>query len=257
MDRARGKFAVVTGGASGLGAASARLLASEGAGVAIADIDDNRGKRVVNEIRSAGGVADFWHMDVTNEKEVEQTMSGVFEKYGGINVLVNSAGVAGYPKLTHETSSAEWDRVIDINLKGTFLCIKYAIPYMLKSGPGSVVNISSLLGLVGGGDPVYHASKGGVRLMTKSDATNYAQYQIRFNSVHPGYILTPLFRGLSSRNPEGENSFFQEMIEKIPLGRLGKPEDVASGILFLASDESSYITGSELVIDGGCAVNPK
>ena len=257
MDRAKGKYAVVTGGASGLGEASATLLTREGAKVAITDIDDKNGKRVVDEIRSNGGVADFWHMDVTSEKEVEQTMAEVFNKYGRINVLVNSAGIPGYPKPTHETTTAEWDRVIDVNLKGTFFCIKYAIPYMLKSGPGSVVNISSLLGLVGGEDPVYHASKGGVRLMTKSDATTYAKYQIRFNSVHPGYILTPLFRGLSTRNPAGADIFFQEMSEKVPLGRLGRAEDVANGILFLASDESSYITGSELVIDGGCAINPK
>jgi NAD(P)-dependent dehydrogenase (short-subunit alcohol dehydrogenase family) len=257
MNRVKGKVAVVTGGASGLGEASAKLLAREGASVAIADIDDKNGARVVEEIKKAEGEAAFWHMNVTSEKEIEGTMAATFKKYGKINVLVNSAGIPGYPKPTHQTTSAEWDRVIDINLKGTFLCIKYAIPYIMKSGPGSVVNISSLLGLVGGEDPVYHASKGGVRLMTKSDATVYAKDQIRFNSVHPGYILTPLFRGFTARDPAGADNFFKEMTAKVPLGRLGEAEDVANGILFLASDESSYITGSELVIDGGCAINPK
>ena len=257
MDRVKGKVAVVTGGASGLGEASAKLLAREGAAVSVTDIDDVNGARVIDEIRKAGGEADFYHMDVTNEADVEKTMAAVNQKYGKINVLLNSAGIPGYPKPTHETTSAEWDRVININLKGTFLCIKYAVPYMLKSGPGSVINISSLLGLVGGGDPVYHASKGGVRLMTKSDATTYAPYQIRFNSVHPGYIMTPLFKGFTKNNPAGAEEFFKTMSAKVPLGRLGEAEDVANGVLFLASDESSYITGTELVIDGGCAINPK
>lgn len=257
MDRVKGKVAVVTGSASGLGEASAKLLAKEGASVAVTDIDDKNGARVIDEIKKAGGEAAFWHLDVTDEKGVEQVMAAVYQKYGKINVLLNSAGIPGYPKPTHETTSAEWDRVININLKGTFLCTKYAVPYILKSGPGSVINISSLLGLVGGGDPVYHASKGGVRLLTKSDATVYAKDQIRFNSVHPGYIMTPLFKGFTAKNPAGAEQFFQEMTAKVPLGRLGEPEDVASGVLFLASDESSYITGTELVIDGGCAINPK
>ena len=254
MDRVKGKVAVITGGASGLGEASAKLLAKEGARVAVTDIDDKNGKRVVDEIKGAGGAADFWHMNVTNEREVERTMAEINKKYGKINILLNSAGIPGYPKPTHETTAAEWDKVMDINLKGTFFCIKHAVPFILKSGPGSVVNISSMLGLIGGGDPVYHASKGGVRLMTKSDASVYAKDQIRFNSVHPGYILTPLFRGFGAKNPEGPEKFFQEMGSKVPLQRLGAAEDVANGVLFLASDESSYITGSELVIDGGYSI---
>lgn len=255
MDRVKGKVAVVTGAASGIGEASARLLAKEGASVAVTDIDDKNGKRVAGEITKAGGVAEFWHMDVTREQEVEQTFADVFKKFGKLHILVNSAGIPGYPKPTHETTSAEWDRVININLKGTFLCVKYAVPYILKTKEGgSVVNISSMLGLIGGEDPVYHASKGGVRLMTKSDATIYARDNIRFNSVHPGYILTPLFRGFSSRHPGGPEAFFKEFEEKIPMGRLGTAEDVANGVLFLASDESSYITGSELVIDGAMSI---
>ena len=251
MDRVKGKVAVVTGGASGIGEASAKLLAKEGASVAITDIDDQNGRRVVGEIKRAGGAADYFHMDVSNEKEVEHTFTGINEKYGKLNILVNSAGIPGGPKPTHETTAAEWDRVMDINAKGTFLCIKYAVPYMLKSGGGSIINLSSMLGLMGGGDPVYHASKGAVRLQTKSDAYTYAKDNIRFNSVHPGYILTPLFRGFGVRHPEGPDQFFADKAKMIPLGRLGTAEDVANGILFLASDDSSYVTGTELVIDGG------
>ncbi|MBN1190513.1 MAG: glucose 1-dehydrogenase [Dehalococcoidales bacterium] len=254
MDRVKGKVAIVTGGASGLGEAAAKLMAKEGASVAITDIDDVNGNRVVSEITSAGGSARFWHMDVTDENAIEKTFSDIYQKYNSLHILVNSAGIPGPPKLTHEITSAEWDKVLDINTKGTFLCVKYAVPFMLKSGGGSVINISSMLGLMGGDDPVYHASKGAVRLMTKSDAFNYAGSNIRFNSVHPGYILTPLFRGFGVKHPEGPEKFFAEMAAKIPQGRLGTAEDVASGILYLASDESSYVTGIELSIDGGYMV---
>jgi NAD(P)-dependent dehydrogenase (short-subunit alcohol dehydrogenase family) len=254
MDRVKGKVAVVTGGASGIGEASAKLLAKEGASVAITDIDDINGKRVITEIKAAGGTSEFWHMDVTDEKTVEKTFAEVFNKYRSLHILVNSAGIPGPPKLTHEVTSAEWDKVLNINTKGTFLCIKYAVPFILKTGGGSVINLSSMLGLMGGNDPVYHASKGAVRLMTKSDAFNYAGNNIRFNSVHPGYILTPLFRGFGTKNPEGPENFYAEMSAKIPQGRLGTPEDVANGILYLASDESSYVTGIELSIDGGYMV---
>ncbi len=257
MDRAKGKFAVVTGGASGIGEASARLLAAEGARVAIVDIDDKNGARVAREIDSTGGEAQFWHMNVTDEREVAQTMAAVYQQFGRLNVLVNSAGIPGYRKPTHEISLEEWNRVIDTNLKGTFLCVKHAIPYILKTGPGSVINLSSLLGMVGGGDPVYHASKGGVRLMTKSDASTYAKDQIRFNSVHPGYIMTPMFGRAREKDPVAAEKLFNELKNRIPLGRMGTAEDVAKGILFLASDDSSYITSMELLIDGGCAFNPK
>lgn len=255
MDRVKDKVAIVTGGASGIGEASAKLLAREGANIAITDIDDNNGNRVVSEIKADGGEAVFYHMDVTKENEIELTFAEIYRKNGKLNILVNSAGIPGYHKPTHDTTSAEWDRVIDINLKGTFLCVKYAVPYILKTGSGgSVINLSSMLGLIGGDDPVYHASKGGVRLLTKSDASVYARDNIRFNSVHPGYILTPLFRGFAANNPAGAEAFFKEFAEKIPMGRLGTAEDVANSILFLASDESSYITGSEIVIDGAMSI---
>jgi NAD(P)-dependent dehydrogenase (short-subunit alcohol dehydrogenase family) len=252
MDRVKGKAAIVTGGASGIGRATCLLLAKEGASVAIADINDDLGRKVVEEIKSSSGVADYWHIDVTKEKEIEQGYANIYKKYGKVNILVNSAGIPGYNKATHEITTEEWDRVIDLDLKGVYFSIKYAVPYMKKSGGGSIVNLSSMLGLIGGDDPVYHAAKGGVRLLTKADATIYAPDNIRANSVHPGFIVTPLFEGLlASRGGGGVDDFSKGKGSSIPLGRLGKPEDVANGILFLASDESSYITGTELVIDGG------
>jgi len=251
MDRVKGKIAIVTGGASGIGEASAKMLAAEGASVAITDIDDRNGERVVKEIKAAGGSAGFWNVNVTDEKGIEQAWSEIFAKYKALHILVNSAGIAGPPKAAHELTSAEWDKVQNINARGTFLCVKYAVPYMLSSGGGSVVNISSMLGLMGGSDTAYHASKGAVRLMTKADAFDYAPRNIRFNSIHPGYIVTPLFKSLGARNPDGGQKFFSELAARVPQRRLGTPEDVAKGILFLASDDSSYITGIELSIDGG------
>ncbi len=251
MDRVKGKVAVVTGGASGIGRATCLLLGKEGANVAVTDIADDAGREVVAEIKKDGAIAEYLHMDVTNEKEVDRVFSEINERYKKINILVNNAGIPGPPKATHELSVEEWDRVIDINLKGVFLCTKYVIKYMQMAGGGSIVNMSSMLGIIGGEDPAYHASKGGVRLMTKSDATIYANDDIRVNSVHPGYILTPLFRGVAERNPKGAETFMKELTANIPLGRLGTPEDISKGILFLASDESSYITGTEMIIDGG------
>jgi NAD(P)-dependent dehydrogenase (short-subunit alcohol dehydrogenase family) len=251
MDRVKDKVAIVTGGASGIGEATARLLAAEGAKVAVTDIKEGNGVRVASEIQNAGGTASFWRLDVTKEKEIEQVFADIVTKFNKLDILVNSAGIPGGSMGTHETSTELWDKVMDINAKGTFLCNKYAIPYMLKNKGGSVINISSMLGLMGGMDPVYHASKGAVRMMTKSDAWFYAKDQIRFNSIHPGYIFTPLFQGFGKANPEGEERFYTEMAAKIPQGRLGTAEDVARGILFLASDDSSYITGIELSIDGG------
>ena len=251
MDRVKGKVAIVTGGASGIGKSTCLLFSSESASVAVTDITDDAGREVVTEINKSGGIAEYWHMNVTNENEVDKVFSEINQRFGKINILVNNAGISGPPKATHELSVEEWDRVIQINLKGVFLCTKYVIKYMQMAGGGSIVNMSSMLGLIGGEDPAYHAAKGGVRLMTKSDATIYAKDNIRANSVHPGYILTPLFRGIAGRNPKGAETFMKELAEEIPLGRLGTPEDVSKGILFLASDESSYITGTEMIIDGG------
>jgi NAD(P)-dependent dehydrogenase (short-subunit alcohol dehydrogenase family) len=254
MDRVKGKVAIVTGGAQGIGKATCLILAKEGASVAVTDLNDDGGKKVVEEIKKGGGVADFWHINVTHEKEVEQGFADIYRKYGKINILVNNAGISGYHKATHEITTEEWDRVIDVDLKGVYFCIKYGAPYIKKAGGGSIVNLSSMMGLIGGHDPVYHAAKGGVRLMTKSDATIYAADNIRVNSVHPGFIKTPLFEAISAKSEGKGSEPGRDLVSGIPLGRLGVAEDVAKGILFLASDESSYITGSELVIDGGYSI---
>src|SRR4030042_2051146 len=203
MDRVKGKVAIVTGGASGIGEATAKVLSKEGARVAVVDIDDENGKRVVKEIKDDRGTAQYWHMNISKEKEVEQTFADINKKYSQLHILVNNAGIAGYAKPTHETTVEEWDAVMDVNLKGTFFCTKHAVPYILESGGGSVINVSSIMGILGGPTPVYNTSKGGIRLLTKADAVTYAKKNIRFNSVHPGYIVTPLFRKLAAKSALG------------------------------------------------------
>ena len=251
MDRVKDKVAIITGGGSGIGEASAKLMSKEGATIAIADIDDENGKRVAKEIKAAGGKAEFWHMNIAEEKEVEKTFADMNKKFGKVNILVNNAGITGKAQATHETSSAEWDAVINVNLRGTFLCTKYAVPYILKAGGGAIVNVSSIMGMLAGPAIPYNTSKGGIRNMTKSDAYMYSRKNIRVNSVHPGFIITPLFTKLASKEPDGLEVAIKREGGRIPLGRMGEAEEIAKGILFLASDEASYITGIELIIDGG------
>ena len=250
MDRVKDKAAIVTGGGSGIGEATAKLLSQEGASVAVVDIDDENGERVVSEIISAGGQADYYHMNVAVEKDVEKVIAEVYQKYQKLNILVNNAGIAGSGMGTHLISNEQWDSVMDVNLKGPFYCVKYAVPYLLKSDGGSVVNVSSIMGIVAGPTTVYCTSKAALRHLTKSDAVFYAKDNIRFNSVHPGYIITPLFTKLAEKTGPVEESIAKEGAT-IPLGRMGMPEEIANGILFLASDEASYVTGIELIIDGG------
>ncbi|MFC1949973.1 SDR family NAD(P)-dependent oxidoreductase [Chloroflexota bacterium] len=193
-------------------------------------------------------------MDVTNEKEVEQVFGEVIKKYGQLNILCNIAGVPGTGKPSDEMTEEEFERVLNIDLKGVWRCTKHGVPYLKKAGGGSIINMSSMLGIIGGRDPVYHAAKGGVRLLSKGDASVYAKDNIRVNSVHPGLIITPGFLAMGKRGGAASSDEPMpriNMAERVPLGRTGKPEDIANGILFLASDESSYITGTELVIDGG------
>ncbi|MGD9142955.1 MAG: SDR family oxidoreductase [Dehalococcoidia bacterium] len=250
MDRVKGKVAIVTGSASGIGEATAKVLAREGAKVGVVDIDDENGGRVVKEINSAGGEAVFHHMDVTEENEIESVFSEIYERFGKLNILVNNAGVAGHGGPSHLLANEEWDRMMNTNVKGPFWCVKYAVPYILKSGGGSVVNVSSIMGMLGGSG-VYGTSKGALRQLTKCDAITYARDNIRFNSVHPGFILTPLTIKLGELRPEGAEKSMEELSQGIPVRRLGLPEEIANGILFLASDEASYVTGTELIIDGG------
>jgi len=248
MKRVENKVVIVTGGASGIGRETCLFLAKEGAKVAVTDIVDKEGQKVVEEINKSGGVAKFYHLDVTNEKEVEKVYSGVYEEFGKLDATVNNAGITGTNKPTHEITEKEWDAVMNVDLKGAFFCSKHAIIQMKKSGGGSIVNISSMYGIIGAGDmPPYHAAKGGVRLMTKNDATIYAKDKIRVNSVHPGIINTPLVVALEKSTP----GFKENLAKMHPLGHAGEPEDIAYGILYLVSDESKFSTGSELVIDGG------
>ncbi len=252
MNRVKDKVVVVTGGALGIGRAACVLLANEGAKVAVADLLDTEGKQVVDGIKKNGGIAEYWHLNVADEKDVERTFADIVKHFGALHVLVSNAGIAGVNKPTHEISEAEWDKVIAVNVKGVFFCTKHTVPYMRKAGGGSIINLSSIYGIISAPDvPPYHASKGAVRSMSKTDALLYAPDKIRVNSVHPGYIWTPLVENLGKASPIGVDAFRSQLDALHPLGHVGEPDDIAYGILYLASDESKFMTGSELVIDGG------
>ncbi len=250
--RLQGKVAIVTGGGSGIGRSACLLLAREGAKVAVTDVSDNLGRQTVEEIKCAAGTAEYWHLDVTSENEVNTTFAEINAKFERIDVLVNNAGVAGTNKPTHKITEEEWDSVMAVDVKGTFFCVKHVIPYMRKNGGGSIINLSSIYGLVGAADvPPYHASNGAVRLMTKNDALLYAADKIRVNSLHPGFIWTTLVEKLGNEQPGGAAAFRKFLDSKHPLGHVGEPDDIGWAIVYLASDESKFVTGSELVIDGG------
>lgn len=250
--RVKDKVAIVTGGALGIGKATCLLLAQSGAKVAVTDIDEKEGTKVVDEITKNNGTAHFWRLDTSKEAETKSVMEEVAKKFGKIDILVNNAGIAGVNKPTHEITEAEWDALMNVNVKGVFFCTKHAIPYMKKNGSGSIINLSSIYGLISAKDlPPYHASKGAVRLMSKTDALLYAKDKIRVNSVHPAFIWTPLVEKLGQKDPDGVQAFRKKLDALHPLGHVGEPNDIAYGILYLASDESKFVTGSELVIDGG------
>jgi NAD(P)-dependent dehydrogenase (short-subunit alcohol dehydrogenase family) len=251
MGRVENKVAIVTGGSLGIGKSTCILLAKEGAKVAVTDILDREGQKVVDEIKSLGGTARFWHLDVSKENEVQKVLAEINQTFGNISVLVNNAGISGSSKPTDELTEEEWDKVMAVNVKGVFFCTKYVIPYMRKAGSGSIINLSSIYGIVSSGDvPPYHASKGAVRIMTKTDAFLYAKDKIRVNSVHPGFIWTPMVENYLKS--QGDIEAGRKYLDTLhPIGHVGEPEDVAYGILYLASDESKFVTGSELVIDGG------
>ncbi|HYB40189.1 MAG TPA: glucose 1-dehydrogenase [Candidatus Methylomirabilis sp.] len=245
--RLAGKVALISGGARGMGAVEAGLFAKEGAKVVAADVLDDDGRRVEAEIRAAGGEAMYLRLDVTREGDWTRAVAEATARFGKLDVLVNNAGIGGGSRI-EETSLETWNRVMAVNATGVFLGTKAVIPAMRAAGGGSIVNISSQLGLVGveTSSPQYQASKGAVRLLTKATAIQYARERIRANSVHPGPIVTPMTEAGRS-DPER----YRFMVSRIPLGRYGEPEEVAYGVLYLASDESSFVTGSELVIDGG------
>jgi 3(or 17)beta-hydroxysteroid dehydrogenase len=245
--RLDGKVVLISGGARGMGAAEARLFAREGARVVIGDVLEAEGQAVEAEITAAGGAALFTRLDVTLEADWERAVALAVRRYGALTVLVNNAGVGAAGRVEDTTAEA-WDRVMAINAKGVFLGTRAAIPAMRQAGGGSIVNISSQLGLVGMDDssPQYTASKGAVRLLTKTTALQYAREGIRCNSVHPGPIVTPM-----TERRRADPAVYQRMLSRIPLGRYGEPDEVAYAVLYLASDEATYVTGSELVIDGG------
>jgi NAD(P)-dependent dehydrogenase (short-subunit alcohol dehydrogenase family) len=248
MNRLQGKVAAITGAALGLGRAMAIRMADEGASVAVLDVLDQPGDALANEL---SGSARYWRCDVSNEAEVARVIAEVVAHFGRLDVLVNNAGIAGTNKPTHELTEAEWDRVQAVNVKGVFFCTKHAIGPLRRSGGGSIINLSSIYGLVGAGDvPPYHASKGAVRLMSKNDALIYAADNIRVNSIHPGFIWTPMVEG-HLQSLGDVNAGRQAVGALHPLGHLGEPDDIAWGAVYLASDEAKFVTGSELVIDGG------
>ena len=244
--RLEGKVALISGGARGMGAAEAKLFAREGAKIVIGDILENEGRRTEAEINETGGECLFVPLDVTDETQWENAVSEAVGRFGRLDILVNNAGISGRANV-EDTTVELWDRVMDINAKGVFLGTKAAIPHMRKYGGGSIINISSIWGIVGSGASAsYHASKGAVRLFTKSTAIQYARESIRANSIHPGPIATPM-----TETSRADRELNQRMLASTPMGRWAQPEEVAYGALYLASDESSFVTGSELVIDGG------
>ena len=245
--RLEGKVALISGGARGQGAAEAKLFAGEGAKVVFGDILDDLGKQVEAEIHEVGGEALYIHLDVTNAADWASAVEAAVSRYGRLDVLVNNAGIT-IRKNVEDTTEEDWDRIMAINAKGVFLGTKQAIPAMRESGGGSIVNISSIAGLVGSpySGASYAATKGAVRLFTKATAIQYAKEGIRCNSVHPGLLETPMTQDMLA-----DAAHREERTQRIPLGRVGTAEDIAYGVLYLASDEASFVTGSELVIDGG------
>ena len=251
--RLAGKVALISGAAAGVqgelmgfGGAAARLFTQEGAKVVLTDIRDELGQRTANEISESGGEAIYLHLDVTSEAEWVRVVEAAVARFGRLDILVNNAG-SGARYRVEDTSEEDWDGQMNVHAKGVFLGTKHAIPQLRKVGGGSIINVSSIYGLVGSEtSTAYHAAKGAIRLFSKSAAIQYANENIRVNSVHPGYAHTPLTdRGY--QDPD----YFENIRSRIPMGRVGNAYDIAYGMLYLASDESSFVTGSELVIDGG------
>ncbi len=246
MERLTGRVALVTGAASGIGEAIARRLASEGAAVAVTDVQDSAGAAVAKQIVEQGGRASYLRLDVTSEADWQQAVRSTAAEFGGLDILVNNAGLGDLAPI-EETSLADWERTVAIDQTGVFLGMKTAADELGKSGHGSVVNISSIFGASGGfgTSPAYHAAKGAVRTLTKNVALRWADRGVRVNSVHPGFIATPLLEQAKGTPIE------QAMLDLTPMRRLGTPSEVAAGVAYLASDDAAFVTGSELYIDGG------
>ena len=245
--RLEGKVALISGGARGQGAVEAKLFAREGAKVVFGDILDESGKQVEAEIHEAGGEAAYVHLDVTREDDWRTAVNTAIDRYGKLDILVNNAGIL-IRKGIEDTTEEDWDRIMGVNAKGAFLGTKHSIPAMRQAGGGSIINISSTAGLVASpsGSASYTASKGAVRLLTKSTAIQYAKEGIRCNSIHPGPIDTDMIQETLT-----DSAKLEERMQRLPMGRVGTADEIAYGVLYLASEEASFVTGSELVIDGG------
>ena len=243
--RLENKTTLVTGSSKGMGESEARLFASQGANVVLCDVDEREGEKTAKSITESGGTAEFMQCDVTNESDWERVINATTNKFGSLDVLVNNAGLSSGSTEDH-LSSEWWHKIMDVNATGVFLGTKIAAEIMREQQSGSIINISSIMGFVGGenGHPAYHASKGAVRIFSKAMAVKYGPYGVRVNSVHPGF-MPPMSSSYRSPSIQAEN------IKRTPLRRTGEVIEVAYGVLFLASDESSFITGTELVIDGG------
>jgi len=252
MNRLIGKTAIVTGGALGIVRACVERMTEEGAQVAIFDVMDAEGQALTTSLSTKGHSIAFWHVDVTDEASVKTTIDAVVARFGGLHVMVNNAGISGSPKPTDLVTEDEWDRVQAVNVKGVLFGTKHAIPHLRAAGRGSIINLSSISGLIGVGNlSAYHASKGAVRLMSKNDAVTYASEQIRINSIHPGYIWTPMVENhlrTTSTDLEAAKAAAGSLH---PIGHMGEPDDIAWAVVWLASDEAKFVTGVEITIDGG------
>jgi NAD(P)-dependent dehydrogenase (short-subunit alcohol dehydrogenase family) len=246
MQRLQDRVALVTGAASGIGEAIARRLADEGAAVLLTDVQDDAGRAVCDDIVANGGKAQYAHLDVVSEDDWQAAISSAVEQFGSLGILVNNAGMGDLAAI-EDTTLEDWEKTIAIDQTGVFLGMKYAASALTESGHGSVINISSIFGTSGGfgGSPAYHAAKGAVRTLTKNVALHWAQQGVRVNSVHPGFIDTPILDQAKGTPIE------QAMLDMTPMGRLGQPAEIAAGVAYLASDDASFVTGLELYIDGG------
>lgn len=252
MKRLDGKRIIVTGGSLGIGRACVERMAEAGAQVAIFDILEDEGQALATELTEAGHRVSFTRLDVTDEAAVKAAIDGAADTMGGLDGLVNNAGISGTPDPTDQVSEADWDKVQAVNVKGVFFCTKHAIPHLRKSDGGSIVNLSSIAGLVGiGAIAPYHASKGAVRLMSKNDAITYAPEGIRVNSIHPAYIWTPMVENHLRRTSDDLDAARAAAGSVHPLGHMGEPDDIAWAALYLVSDEAKFVTGVELAVDGG------
>lgn len=250
--RLQGKVALVTGGARGIGAATCVKMAREGASVVVADVLDGEGEAVATSIGKEGGTARYVHLNVSSEAAWAAAVRGTLQAFGALHILVNNAGIASLEDVEEETLDG-FQRVINVNQVGAWLGMKAVIPHLRAAGGGAIVNISSIYGAVGGtgGSIAYHASKGALRLMTKNAAIRYAPEKIRVNSVHPGFIDTPMVAPFLAGGGVEPNPLLTFILERTPLARMGSSEEVANVIAFVASDEASYMTGSEVFVDGG------